>query len=157
MPARPNQEMGLFGSLLVILLMLGLLALPGLAWWPLAFIVPAMAIGATVVRWHADKREAERRRGESICSFARSFDRRVIDPWIIRGVYEEFSNSYPIRADDSLATDLGIEDEDLDDSIVVIAERIGRSLEDTASNPMFDKLSTVGDLVLFLQHQPRTG
>lgn len=157
MPARPNQEMGLFGSLLVILLLLGLLALPGLAWWPLAFIVPAMVIGAIVVRWHADKREAKRRTGESICSFARSFDRRVIDPWIIRGVYEEFSDSYPIRADDSLAKDLGVVDEDLDDSIVVIAERIGRSLGDTASNPMFDKLSTVGDLVLFLQHQPRTG
>lgn len=34
------------------------------------------------------RRLAEERNGESICEFARSFDRRVADPWVIRAVYE---------------------------------------------------------------------
>lgn len=101
------------------------------------------------------KREAESRRGESICGFARSFDRRVIDPWIIRGVYEEFSYLYPVRASDRFWDDLGVDEEDLDDSLLDIAERIGRSLDDAEANPMWAKVVTVGDLVLFLQGQPK--
>ena len=32
------------------------------------------------------RRLAEHRGGESICTFARSFDPRAVDPWIIRAV-----------------------------------------------------------------------
>lgn len=102
-----------------------------------------------------DVQQAEHRSGESICSFARSFDCCAIDTWIIRGVYEEFSWSYPIRPEDSFREDLHIDDEDYEDSVVAIAERIGRSLEDMENNPMNGKIKTVRDLVLFLQYQPK--
>lgn len=35
------------------------------------------------------KRLAASRAGESICEFARSFERRRVDAWIIRAVYDE--------------------------------------------------------------------
>lgn len=97
---------------------------------------------------------AKARSGESICSFARSFDCRRVDPWIIRGVYEEFAGAFPVRASDSFTDDLWVCDEDLDDHGHDIAERVGRSMENTEENPMFGKVETVGDLVMFLRHQP---
>lgn len=54
------------------------------------------------ILYMCDKRREERlvadRQGESIGSFARSFDYRAIDTWIIRAVYEElqFYCRYPI-------------------------------------------------------------
>ncbi len=58
----------------------------------------------------------EERDGESICGFARSFDAKVVDTWVIRAVYEELQSeaeangkSVPIRADDSLTDDLQID------------------------------------------------
>ncbi|TQV78001.1 hypothetical protein FKG95_20495 [Denitrobaculum tricleocarpae] len=107
--------------------------------------------------WRNDKREAERRRGESICSFARSFDCRVIDSWIVRAVYEEFSDSFPVRAEDSFRDDLRTDEEDLEDSIEAIAQRIGRSLDNTEANLLWGRLenATACDLVLFLNAQPR--
>ncbi len=139
--------------------MLGLFALPALAWWPLVFIFAAVIAVGTLIGWRHDKREAERRRGESICNFARSFDCRVIDPWVVRAVYEEFSESYPIRAEDSFRDDLRTDEEDLEDSIEAIAQRIGRSLDNTEANLVWGRVEnvTVGDLVLFLNAQPKLG
>jgi hypothetical protein len=36
-----------------------------------------------------------------------------------------------------------------------MARLSGRSLERTADNPWFDRVTSVRDLVLFLDHQPR--
>jgi hypothetical protein len=70
--------------------------------------------------------------------------------WIIRAVYQEFSNSlsFPVRASD------GFDAEDLDSFAVDIAERTGRSLKNTEANPMFGRVRTVHDLIMFLHHQP---
>ncbi len=157
MPARPDQTMGPGASCAAMGLFLALLALPGLAWWPLAFVFPAIFILGNLIGWHADKREAERRRGESICDFARSFDCRAIDPWIIRAVYEEFSDSYPIRANDHFLKDLRVDEEDFEDSIESIAKRIGRKLESPEPEQAREEvgLATVRDLVQFLQKQPK--
>ncbi len=107
---------------------------------------------------------ANNRTGESICEFARSFDTRVVDTWVIRAVYEELQHELAdavplcsIRATDLLAKDLLIEDsDDLDLSIVLrIAQRTGRSIQDCTNNPYFEKVKTAGDLVLFFNSQPR--
>ncbi len=110
----------------------------------------------TLVGWRSDARIAKIRSDDTICDFAQSFDCRVIDPWIVRAVFEEFSDRYPIRSDDSFENDLDIDDEDLDDSIAAIAKRVGRSLDEIEANPMNGKIETVHDLVTFLQHQPES-
>lgn len=103
------------------------------------------------------RRLARQRAGDSICTFARSFDRRTTDPWIIRAVYEElqtyFAGELPVRAADRIEEDLHMDWEDVDDLIRDVAARAGRSLEHSESNPFYGQVRNVGDLVLFLKHQ----
>ena len=103
--------------------------------------------------------------GESICPFARSFDRRQMDPRIIRAVYEELGrylgttdNVFPLRVADPLFSrqGLNIDAEELDHVAQAIAFRAGRSLANTEKNPYFGKIQTVADLVAFFMAQPQT-
>lgn len=106
---------------------------------------------------------AQRRSGESICTFVREFDCRATDSWVLRAVYEELSrhlrvdgHRFPIRADDRWEEDLHVDSEDLTLGILPdIAHRAGRSLNDTEKNPFYDRVKTVRDLVGFFEHQPR--
>ncbi|KQV50845.1 hypothetical protein ASC95_14190 [Pelomonas sp. Root1217] len=103
------------------------------------------------------------RAGESICDFARSFDRRAVDPWVIRAVYEELQreiqlDSFPVRASDVLAKDLHIDPDELDMSLApAIAARTGRTLEIAEAHPYRGKVLTAFDLVLFFNGQPSCG
>lgn len=106
-------------------------------------------------------RMAQSRAGESICQFARSIDCRRVDTWVVRAVYEELQRSLsavvavPLRLTDHLQSDLRLDADDLDDLVSDMAQRARRSLADTSANPLFGKVTTVGDLVEFLQAQPR--
>jgi hypothetical protein len=106
----------------------------------------------------------ESRDGESICEFARSFERHRVDTWVVRAVYEQLQEylggipSVPILAIDRLKYDLPIDMEDLEmDLIAEISQRTGRSLSNTTSNPYYEKVKTVEDLVLFFNAQPKAG
>jgi hypothetical protein len=108
------------------------------------------------------KHLAKLRAGESICEFARSFERNNVDTWVIRAVYEQLQDYLgknpvvPIRAADRLKEDLPIDAEDLEmDLAEEIAQRTGRSLKDTTANPYYGKIRTVEDLVLFFNSQPK--
>lgn len=106
-------------------------------------------------------RMAQSREGESICQFARAIDCRRVDTWVVRAVYEELQRSLsavvavPLRVTDHLQRDLGLDADDLDELVADMAQRARRSLADTSANPLFGKVTTVGDLVEFLQAQPR--
>jgi hypothetical protein len=100
--------------------------------------------------------------GEGICEFARAANCRTNDPWIVRAVYEELVRAVsvkgsvvPVRWDDCLEMDLGIDSEDLDMGIAsIIAERTGRSFANLQNNPWYGKVRTAGDLVAFFNAQP---
>jgi hypothetical protein len=101
------------------------------------------------------------RDGESICNFARSFDTRHTDTWVIRAVHQEIQQllrsyvpDFPVRAPDSLL-DLHIDSDDIEYLLVNIAARSGHSLDEAEKNPSYGKINTVSDLVLFINAQPR--
>ncbi len=106
---------------------------------------------------------AQARAGQSICDFARSIDCRRVDTWVVRAVYEELQANLahhglplPVRLTDRLHKDLRLDADDLDLSLVPdIAQRAGRDLSSTQANPFFGKVITVGDLVHFMNAQPR--
>lgn len=108
-------------------------------------------------------RLVQERAGESICQFARSIDCRSVDTWVVRAVYEEVQAGLALggmrlalRVTDRLHKDLRLDADDLDLSLVPdIAQRAGRDLSSTQGNPFYGKVSTVGDLVHFLNAQPR--
>lgn len=131
--------------------------------WLLVF--PAFAL----LFWESSRRDKHRvaeflaeRKGESICDFARAFDTKTVDTWVIRAVYEEIQallgdawRDVPIRADDNLMKDLDLDDEDIDMSLIdAIAQRTGRSLDDYEQNSMYGKIYTARDLVMLFNGQP---
>ncbi|MCO7191408.1 MULTISPECIES: hypothetical protein [unclassified Pseudoalteromonas] len=100
--------------------------------------------------------------GLSICEFAREFDPKVVDTWIIRAVYEQLQvalptkENVPIKASDSLFDTLMLDEYDLElDLAEEIAQRTNRSLEGYESNPYYGKVTTARNLVLFFNHQAR--
>lgn len=127
----------------------------------------ALAMGGEAVSRAREKKHFARllhtRSEESICDFARSIDCRQVDPWIVRAVYEELQASlvhhrsrFPLRLADRLGTDLQIDGDELDLSLVpCISQRTGRDLSSTQANPFFGKVTSVGDLVSFFNAQPR--
>jgi hypothetical protein len=159
MPARPAEHRTSTGACLLTLLVIAVLGFfyPIVVFWGSVGLI--LIVGNAAIferRWRS--RIAAARAGQSICTFARSFDRRSTDFWIIRAVYEElaayFNSEVPILAADRFEDDLQMDWEDLDDLAGDMAARAGRSMEHTKSNPLFGKVKSVRDLVLFLSLQP---
>jgi hypothetical protein len=135
--------------------------------WQFPFVLAAFTVYAlpAVISNQRQKRRLELmladRKGLSICQFARSFDRREVDPWVIRAVYVALQGASSqstllIIAADQLIFDLGIDHEDLDTEICdEIAYRTRRSLNDCEHNPLYSKVHTAHDLVHFFNAQPR--
>lgn len=107
---------------------------------------------------HLRKLAAERA-GESLCTFARAFDCRHVDTWVIRAVYEQVAShlampGFPLRPQDNLGKTLNLDGDDLDFDIAPqIAERTNRTLANAEDNPYFNKVHTAADLVLFFNAQ----
>lgn len=135
------------------------------------YLLVIAGIALLVIVWSAiDQPKVERhfhnlrkeRNGLSICEFAREFDPKVVDTWIIRAVYEQLQaalptkENVPIKASDGLFNTLMLDEDDLDlDLVEEIAQRTSRSLEGYESNPYYGKVTTARNLVLFFNHQPR--
>lgn len=125
----------------------------------------AVAVFGVYENWKRNRKLmtlANERVDESICTFARSFDRKRVDTWVIRAVYDELQQyatfrdgTCPLNASDKLEKDLNIDPEDIEDVIQIVAQRSVRSLENTEINPYYGKITTVGDFVLFINSQPR--
>jgi hypothetical protein len=164
LPSEVPARVPIAGRLILLALAAGFIAL---LYFSLAvrLIIVGLTL-ATVVWVPFDRRRLRRmastRGGEDLCTFARSFPRGSVDPWVIRAVYQEFSPYYatgdiqvPIRAADRLAEDVRIDPEDVEEIAKSVAYRAGYSLADPRRNPFHGNLKTVGDFVRFLAHQPR--
>jgi hypothetical protein len=126
-----------------------------------------LVCGVSASHWLFVRRHLRRlaavRTGEDIGVFAKQFDYRNVDTWVIRAVYEELQeylgsevNAFPLRASDRLSEDLKVDQGDLEDVVASrVAERTGRSHEAATSNPFYGKVHTVSDLVHFFNAQPR--
>lgn len=121
--------------------------------------------GAAVTKREKRRYEAlaRSRLGVSICEFARSFDVRQTDTWIMRATYQElqqwlqpYVTAFPVCASDRLSADFHLEADDVDDLLQDIAARSGRSLEKTEDNPWYGSVHTVKDLVAFINAQAAT-
>jgi hypothetical protein len=120
-------------------------------------IIAAVSWALNVVEKRRQRRIAIERQAESICTFARSFDCRATDTWIVRAVFEELASyvKFPIRPDDRLEDDLKVDFDDIDDIAEAIAQRTNRPLENYEANPLYRKVTTVRELVEFFVHQTR--
>jgi hypothetical protein len=164
--SRPEPIPGLW--LVLALPLLGVAGLSALSHPIGTAVVMATVVGLVCWGVVAVRRQRARlatlassRRGETICQFARSFDRRSVDTWVIRAVYEQVQGllhstctSFPLRASDRLQ-DLGIDIEDIEmDLAVSLSESTGRSRDNPEENPFYGQINTVSDLVMFFSAQP---
>jgi hypothetical protein len=134
--------------------------------WPCFLLVIVAVAIYSCVDTLRDRRNRRRivssRSGDGICTFARAFDCRHTDTWVLRAVYEELSRflavdgqPFPVRADDHCyERGLKIDPEDLEDLASDIAFRAGRSLDGSEKNPFYGKVQTVRDMVAFFENQP---
>jgi hypothetical protein len=160
MPASPAPKKATVTGWLVLAVLLA-----GITWGlissiPLRWIVAGafVLIAALTVQLNFQlSRIRKERKEESICTFARALPARAHDTWIVRAVYEELSSIIraPLRPTDNIEKLWGIVDEDLDDVASRVAHRAGRSMDDTRKNPMFGRVVTVADMVLFFEHQAK--
>ena len=85
-----------------------------------------------------------------------------MDTWVIRAVHDTLQRelesehpAFPIRASDHLVATLSDPDV-LDLSIVPeVARLAGRSVDDAARNPHYERVRSVADLVMFFNEQAR--
>ena len=122
----------------------------------------ALVGGAMVIEARRIAR-IRRERDDTICDFRRSFDVRKVDPWIIRATHEAFGRwfdskqaHFPLRASDSIGNDLKIDPEDVEDLVHEVAQRAGYDISECEANPLYGKVETVDDFVMFFTHQPKT-
>ena len=166
MPATPEHKVSPLAYAVLLAFGLGIVYLC----WRIPFVIAVVASIALLswVVWIFERKRLAKlsanRHEDSICTFARSFDCRHVDTQIIRAVYEELQSylsdshdKFPIRASDRIDEDLRIDREDLDDIAYDIAARAGCDMANTKANPLFDKVNTVADMVLFFAHQTRIG
>ena len=163
MPATPSTPMTSYGVLIlsfVALIILWFVCLAPMILIPIGVVALAL-VAFSIANRDRVTRLANEREGESICSFARSFERRSVDTWIIRAVFEELQpycrsgrRTFALRGTDRLGEDLLIDEDEWGDLACDIAQRVGRSTEDWVKNPLFGSVETVSDLVAFLGHQP---
>lgn len=110
---------------------------------------------------------AEARYGKSICDFARSFNTREVDTWVIRAVWNVLSEcvnrsgpagyTLPIFAQDRLQDQFLLEEEDdVLETLQEIAHRAGRSTELLGTEGFSGPVITVRDVVLLLNALPMT-
>lgn len=112
-----------------------------LGWWNFAKLAAVAFAVVWVLTGYSGRRvrrryrqRAAERSGHSICTFGRSFDLRTIDPWIVRAVYEEFTDQArafqfaPTVLPTDRLEEIIPDDEDLTDAVVDIAQRCRREL-----------------------------
>jgi hypothetical protein len=167
MPRYVAPQVGLFRTLfgLVLLVLLFVYLVFFAALVPFVFLTfIASAFVISVYKNRADRARLEKiamlRSDQDIGTFAKSFDFRSVDTWVIRAVYEQLQNylasfvpKFPISAEDRLKEDLCIDVDDFDLG-EEIEQRCGRLLEGSQTNPLYGKVYTVRDLVLYFNSQP---
>ena len=168
MPPLPGQSVAERPTAVFVLLTALFSGLAySLATTPLQTVAVTVTL-ALLVYWayraHAKHLESLRRTrpGQSICDFARDFDRSGLDAWVVRAVWDVLQDyvgkkddPFPIRAGDAIGDALLIDEGDIDGILDDVAQRAGRSLEQTEANPYYGSVRTVGDVVRFLQAQPQ--
>jgi hypothetical protein len=136
--------------------------------------IPTGLVTLVVVVWsmmssHRDRQSihliAERRTGESLCTFVRALPIRDLDTWVIRATYDGDRDylsvtgnpNFPLRPSDGLVEDLKIDPDELDDLATEVAKRAGRTPEWCGTNPYSGRVVSVEDLVKLVCAQPLTG
>ena len=129
------------------------------------FIFITLIIGVIVIANifnHIETKELAIKRGEpNFDVFANSFESDSVDKEIIKEVYSSVQGlmgkyngfPFPIEPNDSLKNFYKIDPLDIDDIYFEIAKKLKINMDNPELNPLYNKVDTVKDLILFLNYQ----
>ena len=127
--------------------------------WPIGIIVALFVFAFIVLKVSAKRRHealAREREGVTESTFAAHLQRYGFDPIIAASTYRYLQEvqlvQFPILPGDQLDEDLGLDSEDIDQTVRELTSALGRDF-----NPglLHKPLVTVEDLVRLLQASPR--
>jgi len=155
----PNTSIGVWIFLIIIVLSFCYAAYEdiNIRYFFVGFIIFIIIISAIGDKKY--ERLKEFRKDWDIGNFAKEFDLKVIDTWVIRAVYEAIYDEVdlPIKADDDIDKDLRINMGDLgfDEILINVSQRTGRVLtEESVEYDDIQNIKTVRDLVYFFNQLP---
>ena len=92
------------------------------------------------------------RKNDNLIDFARQFDVRVVNAWVVRSTYEQLELwlGFPVHPSDRLLQDLKLSAVDLDDVVFQVLFRVGRVRPES----WLIEAKTVRELVLFINTLP---
>jgi len=129
--------------------------------WPIAVILGLIVLTFLVLKFSAARRHkalASQREGVSEDSFVAHLQKYGFDPKITGAAYRYLQEvqrvKFPILPGDALDEDLGLDTEDIDQTISELTEALGR---DRSPGLRHTPIVTVEDLVRLLQASPRSG
>jgi hypothetical protein len=166
LPPTPSYPIRPLGWLFLACLAVGLVALIYYDPIPILGSLVFLTVGGRIASRIETRRKlalASFRPGNPLCGFARSMDLRSVDPWVVRAAFEELqpyfpqqARPFPIHPADRLVDDFHIDPDDIEDIARDIAASAGYSLDHTERNPLYGRVDTVGNLIQFFTHQPKT-
>ena len=127
--------------------------------WPIGIIVACVLLAFLVLKISASRRHrvlAREREGINEATFATHLERYGFDPIIAAATYRYLQEvqlvKFPILPGDQLDEDLGLDSEDINQTVREMTSALGRQF-----NPglLHKPLVTVEDLVRMLQASPR--
>ena len=157
-------EFGVLGFSFFILVPIALIGAS--FWFPwLSLLVVAIAL-IVFVAWIKLKKRlvklADDRGQIDFVDFARAFDTGVVDDKVVLAVFEQIRealsgkvNDFPLYADDDLYRDLAFDT--LDVEVILGHGSLRRAGRVILEGPFYSKVSTVRDLVILINAQPRVG
>ncbi len=106
--------------------------------------------------WHFSRLDKERTE-ENIGTFAFALPAWHHDTWVVRAVYEELSSfcQIPVRPNDDLRKTLKLDIDDIAYVLILSAERIGTVTDGMENDKSRTNISTVADMICFMERYPR--
>jgi ABC-type dipeptide/oligopeptide/nickel transport system permease component len=127
--------------------------------WPIAIIAGFFLLTFLVLKFSAKRRQkslAQQREGVSQESFVTHLQKYGFDPTITGAAYRYLQEvqrvNFPILPADALDEDLGLDTEDINQTVMELTEALGR---DRSPGLRHTPIVTVEDLVRLLQASPR--
>ena len=151
----PRNDVWAAGLWLKVFLLLVVLAAGALLYEQHA----ALAVGVLLVggcSWVALSPKAEidvaARKNDNLIDFARQFDVRVVNAWVVRSTYEQLELwlGFPVHPSDRLRQDLKLSAVDLEDIVFQVLFRVGRIRPES----WLIEVKTVRELIYFINTLP---
>lgn len=158
MDCVPKHDVWAAGLRLKVFLLLLLLAAVGVLLYEqhglFAIVLSLVAVGGWVALSPKAAINVHARRHDNLIDFARRFDVRVVNAWVVRSTYEQLGLwlGFPVHPSDRLYWDLKLSAADLEEIVFQVLVRVERVRPES----WLIEAKTVRELIFFINTLPKS-